>query len=68
MSSRTRTFLVEGMSSGHRRASVSEEVTEVEGVEVDLANGRLDVRGESIRDEDIEAAVEEAGYSLAGGR
>jgi copper chaperone CopZ len=64
----TRTYTVEGMSCGHCRVAVSEEVGEVAGVagvEVDLASGRLEVRGSAIDDDAVEAAVEEAGYRLA---
>ena len=64
----TRTYTVEGMSCGHCRVAVSEEVGEVAGVagvEVDLASGRLEVRGEGVDDTAVAAAVEEAGYRLA---
>ena len=64
----TRTYTVEGMSCGHCRVAVSEEVGEIAGVvgvEVDLASGRLEVRGEAIDDAAVAAAVEEAGYRLA---
>jgi copper chaperone len=57
---------VRGMTCDHCRAAVAEEVGAlpgVTGVEVDLASGRLVVRGETDRDA-VEAAVEEAGYSL----
>ena len=48
--------------------SVSEEIAEVEGVsefEVDLATGRLEVRGAGYSDERISDAVAEAGYRVA---
>ena len=35
------------------------------GVEVDLASGRVVVRGEGVADEAVVAAVEEAGYEVA---
>lgn len=63
-----RTYTVVGMTCGHCVASVTEEVSELQGVEVlgvDLSSGRLDVRGESIDDAAVAAAVEEAGYSVA---
>lgn len=63
-----RTFTVTGMSCEHCRRAVIEEVGGIEGVEaveVDLASGRLEVRGD-VSDEAVEAAVEEAGYALAG--
>jgi copper chaperone CopZ len=48
--------------------SVREEVGEVAGVEaldVDLATGRLAVRGDGIDDAAIADAVAEAGYEVA---
>lgn len=64
----TKNFIVEGMSCEHCRSSVLEEVGELAGVDsvdVDLASGRLEVRGD-VSDEAVVAAVEDAGYSLAG--
>jgi len=64
----TRTYTVQGMSCGHCRVAVSEEVGDVagvSGVEVDLASGRLEVQGSAIDDAAVAAAVEEAGYRLA---
>lgn len=64
----TRTYTVQGMTCDHCRASVSEEVGEVAGVEsveVDLESGRLEVRGPGVSEEQVKAAVEEAGYRLA---
>jgi copper chaperone len=61
-------YNVTGMSCEHCRQSVLEEVSELDGVEsveVDLASGRLQVRGD-VADETVQAAVEEAGYALAG--
>lgn len=63
-----RTYTVEGMSCEHCVRAVREEVGQlpgVEAVEVDLASGRLDVRGEGLDDEAVRAAVDEAGYVLA---
>ena len=64
----TTTYLVEGMTCGHCAASVTEEISEVPGVEsvvVDHASGTAVVVGapDPIA---IKAAVEEAGYTLAG--
>jgi copper chaperone len=67
----TRNYLVTGMTCDHCRAAVSEEVTEVAGVErvdVDLDSGRLEVHGQSFSDDQIKAAVEEAGYQMTEGR
>jgi len=63
----TSSYTVAGMTCSHCVASVSEEVAEVTGVdsvEVDLARGRLTVSGEGVRDEDVRAAVAEAGYEV----
>lgn len=63
-----RTYTVEGMSCAHCVRAVEEEVGRVPGVtavEVDLASGRLAVRGEEIDDDAVRAAVDEAGYAVA---
>ena len=62
--SQIREFTVQGMTCQHCVLSVTEEVTEVAGVEdvdVDLASGRLLVRGDA-DSEAVLAAVAEAGY------
>jgi copper chaperone len=67
----TRTYTVRGMTCEHCAASVNEEVSEVAGVaqvSVDLASGRLEVTGEQVSDDEVRAAVEEAGYALAARR
>ena len=61
-------YTVPGMHCGHCRASVTEEVSAVPGVEtvaVDLDSKRVEVRGESLDDAAIRAAIEEAGYEAA---
>lgn len=66
---RTHTYLVKGMTCGHCRVAVHEEVSQVDGVaavEVDLDRGLLEVRGEGFNQEAVAAAVNEAGYELAG--
>jgi copper chaperone CopZ len=63
-----RTYTVTGMTCDHCVLSVTEEVSEVAGVErveVDLATGRLTVAGEGFADDDVAAAVDEAGYEVA---
>ena len=63
-----RTYAVTGMTCSHCVMSVTEEVSEVDGVtsvDVDLAAGRLSVRGAGFTDDAIRAAVEEAGYEVA---
>lgn len=65
----TRTYAVAGMTCAHCVMSVSEEVAEVAGVadvSVDLASGRLTIVGQGFSDEEIEAAVSEAGYEVTG--
>ncbi|MDO5627961.1 MAG: copper ion binding protein [Mobilicoccus sp.] len=65
----TATYTVTGMTCGHCVASVKEEIGEIEGVgavEVDLESGRVEVTSDADIDRaDIEAAVTEAGYTLA---
>ena len=61
------TYTVQGMTCAHCVASVTEEVETVAGVsavEVDLASGRLVVRGEGVSDGAVRAAVDEAGYEV----
>jgi copper chaperone len=63
-----RTYTVTGMTCGHCVMSVTEEVSEVEGVtgvDIDLASGRLSVSGEGFSDEAIRTAVGDAGYEVA---
>jgi copper chaperone len=63
-----KTYTVTGMTCAHCVLSVREEVGEVAGVEeidVDLATGRLAVRGDGIDDATIAEAVAEAGYEVA---
>jgi copper chaperone CopZ len=66
----TSTYTVVGMTCGHCVDSVTEEVTQVPGVtavDVDLATGGLTVTSDTtIDDSAVQAAVEEAGYEMAG--
>ena len=66
----TSTYTVTGMTCGHCVSAVTEEVTAVPGVtavDVDLASGRLTVTSDAPLDDDaVRAAVDEAGYELAG--
>ena len=68
MSEHTSTWQVQGMTCGHCVASVTEELTElsgVESVEVELETGRVTVTSSTeLRRTDVEAAVTEAGYAL----
>ncbi|CAN7233292.1 heavy-metal-associated domain-containing protein [Knoellia sp. LjRoot47] len=65
----TQTFTVTGMTCGHCVASVTEEVTELPGVEdvaVDLETGSVTITSSTpLEDDAVRAAVEEAGYQLA---
>jgi len=65
----TNEYLVSGMHCSHCASSVTEEVSAVTGVtdvKVDLDSGQLIVISETeIPFQSIEAAVDEAGYSLA---
>ena len=62
----TTTYTVTGMTCGHCVSSVTEEVSEVPGVdnvEVDLASGLLTVTGEADATA-VREAVAEAGYQV----
>jgi copper ion binding protein len=62
------TYTVAGMSCGHCKAAVTEEVGQVSGVdavEVDLDSKRVVVRGDSVSDDAVRAAIREAGYEPA---
>jgi len=66
----TATYTVTGMTCAHCVNAVSEEVGAVPGVtavEVDLASGALTVTSDApVDDAAVAAAVDEAGYALAG--
>ena len=60
-------YTVAGMTCAHCVAAVTEEVGQVAGVQevaVELDGGRLVVAGDSVDDDSIRAAVEEAGYEV----
>ncbi len=63
------TYTVTGMTCEHCVASVTEEISEIDGVHevsVELGSGTVTVTSESaVTEADIRAAVEEAGYSLS---
>ena len=65
----TNEYLVSGMHCSHCASSVTEEVSALTGVtdvKVDLDSGQLIVTSETgIPFQSIEAAVDEAGYSVA---
>lgn len=67
MSAITKNYMVEGMTCGHCEASVKEEVSDIAGVasvEATFSNGRVAVTGEGFTDEQVTAAITEAGYTV----
>jgi copper chaperone len=67
MSTATETYTVTGMTCGHCVSAVSEEIGRVDGVErvdVDLSTGLVTVTGGGFADQQVAAAVEEAGYAV----
>ena len=63
----TQTFQVEGMSCGHCELSIQEEVGEIPGVtsvKADHTTGKVVVEGAEASREDVDKAVEEAGFKL----
>ena len=66
----SRVYTVTGMTCAHCVLSVTEEITAIDGVTdvaVDLPTGAVTVTSDRALDEaQVRAAVEEAGYALAG--
>ena len=65
----TRVYAVEGMSCDHCVHAVTGEVTKVAGVSdvvVDLAANTVTVTSAALDDAAIRAAIDEAGYTVAG--
>ena len=63
--SETKTYSVPGMHCGHCKASVTEELQAVPGVEqvdVDLDTKLVTVSGEGLQEASLRGAIEEAGY------
>jgi len=61
------TYAVTGMTCGHCAAAVTAEVSAVPGVaqvEVSVESGTVVVRGDEVSDEQVRAAVDEAGYAV----
>ena len=61
------TYRISGMTCSHCADAVTREVSAVPGVasvEVDLADGMLLLRGDRVSDEQVRAAVDEAGYAV----
>ena len=64
-------YTVSGMSCGHCKAAVEEEVGRVAGVAsvtVDVDSKLVVVRGEALEDDVLRAAIDEAGYEAAPAR
>ena len=62
-----KTFTVSGMTCEHCVDAVTDEVSELDGVDtvaVDLESGQVTVVGAGYSDAQVAAAVEEAGYTL----
>lgn len=68
--STTTVYTVTGMTCGHCEGAVSGEISALQGVtsvKAEAATGRVTVISETPLDEsDVRAAVDEAGYELAG--
>jgi len=66
----TSTYTVTGMTCEHCVDAVTGELSAlpgVEGVQIDLGTGTVTVTSAApLRDEQVRAAVDEAGYELAG--
>jgi copper chaperone CopZ len=61
-------YSVPGVSCEHCVGAVTGEVEQVDGVEsvvVDLASKRVTVKGRSIDDGAVRAAIDDAGYDIA---
>jgi copper chaperone len=62
------TYSVPGIHCSHCAAAIEEEVAGVGGVDavvVDVDAKLVTVRGQSLADEDVRRAIEEAGYEAA---
>ncbi|MHC2548102.1 copper chaperone [Corynebacterium hesseae] len=63
----TTTYTVNGMTCGHCELSVKEEISEIKGVTdvtADHTTGAVTVTGEGFSDDQVAAAIAEAGYEL----
>lgn len=61
-------YTVPGMSCGHCKTAITQEITAVagvQGVDVDLDTKQVVVRGETLDDAAIREAIAEAGYEVA---
>ena len=65
-----KTFNVAGMSCGHCKAAVEDELNELSGVEkanADIVKGTVEVSYDerTVNTEDLLGAIQEAGYTVA---
>lgn len=63
-----KTYAVTGMTCGHCVNAVTQEIGKIDGVDavdVQLETGAVTVEGEGFTDQQVAAAVDEAGYALA---
>jgi copper chaperone CopZ len=63
--SETVTYSVPAVHCAHCAMAIREEVSEVEGVDVDLDSKVVTVRGSTLEDAALRAAIGEAGYEAA---
>ena len=64
----TLTYSVPGISCGHCRTAITEEVSSVAGVaaiDVDLTGKVVTVSGRGVDDDAVRDAIDEAGYDVA---
>jgi copper chaperone len=64
-----RTYTVEGMTCEHCVHAITGEVSKVPGVAdvtVDLTGRTVAVRGETVDERAVRAAIDEAGYTVVG--
>ncbi|MFD6990793.1 heavy-metal-associated domain-containing protein [Streptomyces sp. NPDC059943] len=66
----TTVYAVTGMTCGHCEGAVSDEISALQGVtsvKAEAATGRVTVVSEApLKESDVRAAVDEAGYELTG--
>jgi copper chaperone len=64
----TLTYTVPGVSCGHCRTAITDEVKTIDnvaGIDVDLDSKLVTVRGENLDESAVRAAIDEAGYEIA---
>ncbi len=67
MNEETQIFIVKGMTCGHCKAMVEKNIGKLNGVEavtVDLASGRVDIKGHADEAE-VRQVVDDLGFTLA---